>query len=47
MAAAMRRRQGGQTSIPTLHGAHYMTKALLAIIMETVKRPVRYPREDE
>lgn len=46
VATTMRRRRAGKSSIATLHGAHYMTKALLAIVMETVKRPVRYQRED-
>lgn len=37
----MRRRRAGRSSIGLWSGLHYMTKVMLAIVMNTVKTPVR------
>ena len=43
--ATMRRRREGTSSIRPLHGAHYMSKVLLAVVMDLVKAPVRLEEE--
>jgi len=43
--ATMRRRRDGTSSIRPLHGAHYMSKVLLAVVMDLVKAPVRLEEE--
>jgi hypothetical protein len=43
--AAMRRRRGGVSSIGLWIGIHYMTKVLLAVLMDAVKAPVRLEGE--
>ena len=43
--ATMRRRRGGASSIGMFHGIHYMTKVLLAVVMDAFKAPVRVERE--
>ena len=39
--ATMRRRRGGASSIGLWHGAHYMAKVTLAVLMDMVKAPVQ------
>jgi hypothetical protein len=43
--ATMRRRRGGRSSIGLGIGAHYMTKVLLAVLMDTAKAPIRLEEE--
>jgi len=43
--ATMRRRRDGTSSIRPLHGAHYMSKVLLAVVMDLVKAPVHLEEE--
>jgi len=43
--ATMRRRRGGQTSIGLWAGFHYMSKVILAVLMDMVKAPVRLEGE--
>jgi hypothetical protein len=43
--ATMRRRREGASSIRPLHGAHYMSKVLLAVVMDMVKAPVHLEGE--
>ncbi len=43
--ATMRRRREGTSSIRPLHGAHYMSKVLLAVVMDLVKAPVHLEEE--
>jgi len=45
VAATMRRRRGGQTSIGLWVGFHYMSKVILAVLMDMVKAPVRLEGE--
>jgi len=45
VVATMRRRRGGQTSIGFWAGIHYMAKVILAVLMDTVKAPVRLEGE--
>ena len=41
--ATIRRRREGTSSIQLLHGIHYMSKVLLAVVMDLLKSPVRFP----
>ncbi len=41
----MRRRRAGQSSIGLWSGLHYMAKVVLAVLMDTVKAPVRLEGE--
>jgi len=41
----MRRRRAGQSSIGLWSGLHYMAKVVLAVVMDTVKAPVRLEGE--
>jgi len=41
----MRRRRGGVSSISLFHGVHYMTKVLLAVVVDMFKAPVRVEEE--
>lgn len=45
VAATMRRRREGQTSIGLWAGFHYMSKVILAVLMDMVKAPVRLEGE--
>jgi len=45
VAATMRRRREGTSSIRPLHSVHYMSKVLLAVVMDLVKAPVRLEEE--
>jgi len=43
--ATIRRRREGTSSIRPLHGAHYMSKVLLAVVMDLAKAPVHLEEE--
>ncbi|HUW99561.1 MAG: glycosyltransferase family 2 protein [Phycisphaerae bacterium] len=43
--ATMRRRREGTSSIRPLHSAHYMSKVLLAVVMDLFKAPVHLGEE--
>ena len=44
--ATIRRRRGGVSSISLLAGIHYMSKVLLAVVMDMLKEPVSLEREE-
>lgn len=44
--ATIRRRRGGVSSISLLAGIHYITKVLLAVVMDMLKEPISLEREE-